>query len=154
MHGLESFSQLINFNFDTRVGGQQAHASCCGHALALALTRPRFFLHVQKYVIAAAPWRIVDAPRFQHREVLVDTSRHFEPVATLKNVIDSLVYAKLNGQWAEPCLWGGGALPVGRSFACGAEFCLWGGALPVGWSFACGAEPCLCWLLPSPLPTL
>jgi hypothetical protein len=51
----------------------------------------------QKYVIAATPWKIDDKPRFQHREVLLDSSRHFEPVATIKNVIDSLVYAKLNG---------------------------------------------------------
>jgi len=39
MHGLETLSQLISFNFDT-----------------------------QSYVIRHAPWHIDDAPRFQHRE--------------------------------------------------------------------------------------
>ena len=48
-------------------------------------------------MIAAAPWKITDKPRFHHREVLLDSSRHFEPVTTIKNVIDSLVYAKMNG---------------------------------------------------------
>eukprot|EP01084_Bolivina_argentea_P232458 391791_1 len=39
---------------------------------------------------------INDAPRFKWRGMLVDTSRHFESVSTIKNVIDSLSYAKYN----------------------------------------------------------
>ena len=39
---------------------------------------------------------MTDQPRFAHREVLVDTSRHFEPVWTLLPLIDSLTYAKVN----------------------------------------------------------
>lgn len=66
-HGLQTLSQLIVFDFDS-----------------------------QLYQIAGAPWNIQDAPRFKHREVLVDSSRHFEPVQTLKNLIDSLTYAKIN----------------------------------------------------------
>eukprot|EP00755_Sulcionema_specki_P010799 Sspe_Gene.47398::Locus_24131_Transcript_1_1_Confidence_1.000_Length_1417::g.47398::m.47398/K12373/HEXA_B; hexosaminidase len=42
------------------------------------------------------PWKVEDRPRFTHREVLVDTARHFEPVKTLKNMIDSFTYAKVN----------------------------------------------------------
>jgi hexosaminidase len=64
---LETFSQLVRFNFDTGV-----------------------------YEIAHAPWYIKDAPRFPHRGVLIDTSRHFEPVETIEAVIDSLTYSKLN----------------------------------------------------------
>ena len=67
MYGLETLSQLVTFNFDT-----------------------------QSYYVPFAPWTITDAPRFQHREVLVDTSRHFQPVATLKRLILSLTYSKVN----------------------------------------------------------
>lgn len=34
--------------------------------------------------------------RFPHRGLMVDTARHFQPVASLKATIDSLTYAKLN----------------------------------------------------------
>lgn len=67
MHGLETLSQLVYFDFDT-----------------------------ESYKIDRAPWHIDDEPRFQHREVLVDTSRHFEPVETLKKLVQSLTYAKVN----------------------------------------------------------
>ena len=66
-HGLETLSQLITFDFDTK-----------------------------QYGIAACPWSIEDKPRFQHREVLVDTARHFQPTRTLMALIDSLPYAKIN----------------------------------------------------------
>jgi len=66
-HALETLSQLINFDFD-----------------------------LQAYSIYNAPWMISDSPRFPHRGLLVDTSRHFLPVATLKIIIDSLTYAKFN----------------------------------------------------------
>lgn len=42
------------------------------------------------------PWYIHDAPRFPHRELLIDSSRHFLPVPALKQIIDSLPYAKIN----------------------------------------------------------
>lgn len=67
MHGLETFSQLVHFNFDT-----------------------------QSYEIRNAPWAVQDAPRFPHRGLLIDSSRHYEPVNTIKQVIDSITYAKLN----------------------------------------------------------
>eukprot|EP01047_Picozoa_sp_COSAG01_P023860 COSAG01_NODE_1454_length_10256_cov_4.300748_4_plen_440_part_00 len=67
MYGLETLSQLVTFDFDK-----------------------------QAYYIPWAPWTIDDAPRFQHREVLVDTARHFEPVETLKRLITSFTYSKVN----------------------------------------------------------
>jgi len=66
-HALETLSQLVTFNFDTA-----------------------------SYEVAASPWSINDAPRFAHREVLMDSARHFEPVGTIKSLIDSLTYAKVN----------------------------------------------------------
>jgi len=67
LRGLETFSQLLAFNFDT-----------------------------DSYAIADAPWVITDAPRFPHRGLMIDTARHWEPVAAIKSMLDSLPYAKLN----------------------------------------------------------
>ena len=64
---LESFSQLVVFDFD------------CG-----------------RYEVAGVPWQIADAPRFAHRGLMVDTARHYEPLAAVRAIIDSLAYAKLN----------------------------------------------------------
>ena len=67
LHGLETFSQLVRFNFSS--GG---------------------------YYIPGSPWAISDAPRFPHRGLMVDTSRHFQTLASLRRVVDSLPYAKVN----------------------------------------------------------
>lgn len=66
-HALETLSQLIGFNFDTEM-----------------------------YEVHNAPWSVIDTPRFPHRGVLVDTARHYLPLPTLRAVIDSLTYAKMN----------------------------------------------------------
>lgn len=66
-HGLETFSQLVAFDFDD-----------------------------QTYAVHGAPWKIEDAPRFPHREVLIDTSRHFLPVPAITSLIDSMAMAKVN----------------------------------------------------------
>lgn len=67
LRGLETFSQLLNFDFDT-----------------------------ESYTIPNGPWKINDEPRFPHRGLMMDTSRHFQPLSSIKHMIDSLPYAKLN----------------------------------------------------------
>merc|ERR1719401_2014298 len=42
------------------------------------------------------PLTIIDEPRYKHRGLLVDSSRHFLPVRALKRLIESLSFAKLN----------------------------------------------------------
>jgi hypothetical protein len=49
------------------------------------------------YSVHGCPIDITDAPRYPHRGLLLDTSRHFQPIAALKRTIDSLSYAKYNG---------------------------------------------------------
>uniref|UniRef100_A0A1D1YL31 beta-N-acetylhexosaminidase n=1 Tax=Anthurium amnicola TaxID=1678845 RepID=A0A1D1YL31_9ARAE len=67
IRGLETFSQLCTFNFKTKM------------------------VEVHK-----APWYIQDQPRFAFRGLLLDTSRHYMPVNTIKQVIESMSYAKFN----------------------------------------------------------
>ncbi|KAF8396729.1 hypothetical protein HHK36_018359 [Tetracentron sinense] len=67
LHGLETFSQLCAFDYGTKT--------------------------VQIY---KAPWYIEDEPRFVFRGLLLDTSRHYLPMNVIKQVIESMSYAKLN----------------------------------------------------------
>lgn len=41
-------------------------------------------------------WEITDSPRFPHRGLMVDTARHWQPVSSLKMMISSLPFAKIN----------------------------------------------------------
>ncbi|KAL7613877.1 hypothetical protein Lser_V15G08367 [Lactuca serriola] len=67
LHALQTFSQLCHFNFKSR-----------------------------KLVVTQIPWTITDRPRFSYRGLLIDTSRHYQPLPMIKKVIDSMAYAKLN----------------------------------------------------------
>lgn len=67
LHGLETFSQLVVFNFNS-----------------------------VSYEIGHLPWSIVDAPRFPHRGLMIDTSRHFQPLENVYAMVNALPYAKLN----------------------------------------------------------
>ncbi|XP_077228004.1 beta-hexosaminidase 3-like [Tasmannia lanceolata] len=67
LHGLQTFSQLCHFNFTTRI--------------------------IEVHLL---PWIIVDQPRFSYRGLLIDTSRHYQPLPMIKNVIDAMTYTKLN----------------------------------------------------------
>jgi hexosaminidase len=48
--------------------------------------------------ITNAPVEITDSPRFGYRGLMLDSSRHFLPVATLKKAIDTMAALKLNGE--------------------------------------------------------
>ncbi|KAL8544626.1 hypothetical protein ACS0TY_005016 [Phlomoides rotata] len=67
LHGLETFSQVCHYDISSR-----------------------------GILVHQVPWTIVDQPRFSYRGLLIDTSRHYQPVSMIKKVIDSMTYAKLN----------------------------------------------------------
>ncbi|PIA52981.1 hypothetical protein AQUCO_01000682v1, partial [Aquilegia coerulea] len=67
LRGLETFSQLCTFSYSSK--------------------------SVEVY---KAPWYIKDEPRFVFRGLLLDTSRHYLPITVIKEVIESMSYAKLN----------------------------------------------------------
>lgn len=48
------------------------------------------------YLITGIPLSIEDSPDFLWRGLMVDTSRHFLDVATLKRIIDAMLFSKLN----------------------------------------------------------
>ena len=67
LRGLESLSQLINYDYDLGL-----------------------------YQIIGAPILVKDKPRYNHRGLLLDTSRHYQPLDYIKHTLDSLSYAKFN----------------------------------------------------------
>eukprot|EP00002_Diphylleia_rotans_P004356 TRINITY_DN13186_c0_g1_i1.p1 TRINITY_DN13186_c0_g1~~TRINITY_DN13186_c0_g1_i1.p1 ORF type:complete len:564 (+),score=117.28 TRINITY_DN13186_c0_g1_i1:46-1737(+) len=67
LHGLETFSQLIRFDYSSST-----------------------------YSLPFSPYNIVDKPRFPHRGVLIDTSRHFLPVDYILTILDGLAAVKMN----------------------------------------------------------
>jgi len=67
LRGLETLSQLVQFDFS-----------------------------MASYHIARLPLTITDAPRFLHRGFMVDTSRHYQPLAMLKRLLDSMAFVKMN----------------------------------------------------------
>lgn len=67
LHGLETLSQLCVFN--SKIGN---------------------------VIVLMTPWNIIDQPRFSYRGLLIDTSRHFQPMVMIKKVIDAMAYSKLN----------------------------------------------------------
>ena len=50
----------------------------------------------EAFMLKGAPWHIEDAPQYPHRGLLIDSVRHFLPIATVKRIIDSITYSKFN----------------------------------------------------------
>jgi hexosaminidase len=67
LRALESFSQLVIFDYTN-----------------------------ENYIITSTPISIQDSPRYNHRGLMLDSARHYQPVSVIKRTIDALSYAKFN----------------------------------------------------------
>jgi len=85
---LDVTSEGIHISAETEYGAL--------HGLTTLLHHIVFDFDSKSYKIANTPIHIEDKPRFPHRGILIDTSRHFLPLATIRQVIDSITYVKLN----------------------------------------------------------
>mmetsp|Transcript_18950 Transcript_18950/g.39059 ORF Transcript_18950/g.39059 Transcript_18950/m.39059 type:complete len:471 (-) Transcript_18950:214-1626(-) len=96
LHAFETFSQslqrhqqaaeaVVSFP-ETASGEIQIHPS-----IEKARVEDTFVV-----VLPWAPLRVSDAPRFTHRGLLVDTSRHYLPLEHLQHVVESLAASKFN----------------------------------------------------------
>lgn len=56
----------------------------------------RFNYEQEMWEIRCSPWTIDDAPRFRHRGLLIDSSRHFLPLRRITRILDSMAFVKLN----------------------------------------------------------
>jgi hypothetical protein len=92
LRALETLSQLVTFHFGGAGSGLPAREPGSESAAGMGANQGSS----SYYRVRGAPWAIADAPRFAHRGLMVDTGRHFLPLAVLRGVVDSLPYAKLN----------------------------------------------------------
>ncbi|KAG0335583.1 hypothetical protein BG000_007391 [Podila horticola] len=76
LHGLESFTQLVR--------SKASSSTTAGDNTVNTLEVPN------------APWSIYDAPRYSHRGLLLDTSRHYFPVADIIRTLEAMSIVKLN----------------------------------------------------------
>lgn len=79
IHAFETLTQLCGLDSSDphRVGGSPFNYSGVGY-------------------IGVAPVLVMDAPRFRHRGLMIDTGRRYIPCATIKKIIDGLAMIKLN----------------------------------------------------------
>ncbi|KAF3618856.1 Beta-hexosaminidase 1 [Capsicum annuum] len=96
----ESYSLLVTeSNEHSIVGGVSIEANSVYGALRGLETLSQlciFDYGVKTVQIHKAPWFIQDKPRFAYRGLLLDTSRHYLPIEIIKQIIESMSYAKLN----------------------------------------------------------
>lgn len=65
-------------------------------ALRALETLSQLIVHKSDTLFAINSTFILDYPRFSHRGLLIDTSRHFLPVRTIHDHLDAMAYHKMN----------------------------------------------------------
>ena len=78
----------ITITAETNVGAM--------HALQTLSQAVRFDFESAGYSVPGTPLRIVDAPKFAWRGLLLDTDRHWQSLPSIHAVLDGMAAAKLN----------------------------------------------------------
>ncbi|KAG0216523.1 hypothetical protein BGX28_000037 [Mortierella sp. GBA30] len=85
IHGLETFSQLVQaIDAGSGPGSSSPFSAGTTNNVENGLRIPN------------APWSIIDEPRYSHRGLLLDTSRHYFPVKDIIRTLDAMSIVKLN----------------------------------------------------------
>eukprot|EP01079_Euglenida_sp_SAG-EU17-18_P011445 gene11445-2083_t len=96
----EDLSDMTDESYTLSVlpsGSASAHAATVFGALhALESFSQLFESCPEGLQLRGLPWTIQDAPRFSHRGMLIDTSRHWLPLQTIRDHIDTMAMSKLN----------------------------------------------------------
>ncbi|XP_027184788.1 beta-hexosaminidase 1 [Coffea eugenioides] len=96
----ESYSLLVGKNDEHSIIGEATiEANSVYGALRGLETLSQlcvFDYGAKTVLVSKAPWFIQDKPRFEYRGLSLDTSRHYYPIDVIKQVIESMSYAKLN----------------------------------------------------------
>ena len=89
----ESYSLTVSTDGNVDIEAE----SSVGLAHGLTTFTQLFYLHSNGgYYTRLAPVVIRDAPKFPHRGLNLDISRHFIPISDIKRTIDALAYNKFN----------------------------------------------------------
>ena len=89
----ESYSLTVSVDGNVDIEA----ASSIGLAHGLTTLTQLFYLHSKGgYYTNLAPIVIRDAPKFPHRGLNLDVSRHYIPLADIKRTVDALSYNKFN----------------------------------------------------------
>jgi hexosaminidase len=88
-----------NESYSLSVGNTGAARLHAAHAVGALRGLETFFQLLQPLrpgEFTVSPVDVVDVPRWSHRGLLVDTGRHFYPVAFLKHIIEGMAMEKLS----------------------------------------------------------
>ena len=89
LRALETLAQMIEYHPDGTPMGAQ------GNKMAMPWGSQVDAHHQKEYTLAWAPWHVADAPRFQHRGIMLDTARHFFTVPGILRQFDAMAAAKV-----------------------------------------------------------
>jgi hexosaminidase len=89
-------SYVLNIPADSSIAEVTAQSSY-GVLWALQSFNQLFYTHTNKQLYTSyAPVSITDEPKFQHRGLNMDLSRHFYPKEIVLRIIDTLSWQKFN----------------------------------------------------------